>query len=125
VNQAIEMQIIEHEEKLKHAMLQSDVSTLDKLLASDLIFTNHLGQLMTKQDDLKAHESGMLKIDKISLSDIKVLMNSAISVVSVQAHIVGKFHDKVSENNFRFTRVWRKVSNDTWQIIAGHSSIVI
>jgi len=33
-------------------MLKSDVNTLDELLSSDLVFTNHLGHLMTKQDDL-------------------------------------------------------------------------
>ena len=106
-------------------MLQSDLATLDDLLAPDLIFTNHLGHLMTKQDDLEAHESGMFKIEKISLSDQKIKPNEGVVVVSVQAHVLGSFNGEVSESNIRFTRVWSKISNGNWQVIAGHSSIVV
>ncbi|MDH5407896.1 MAG: nuclear transport factor 2 family protein [Gammaproteobacteria bacterium] len=112
------------EERLKNAMLQSDVSALDDLLAPDLVFTNHLGFTMSKQDDLDAHRSGVLKINQIDLSDqkIKVLQDSA--VVTVQAHIIGSFNGETSENDFRFTRVWAKASDDHWQIVVGHSCLV-
>ena len=125
MDQPMEKQIKEHEERLKQAMVQSDVVILDALLAPDLIFTNHLGQRMSKQEDLEAHRSGMLKIGEITTSDqaIKILDN--VAVVSVQARIVGKFADTVSENDYRFTRVWSKSTNNNWQVIAGHSSIVV
>lgn len=124
MNQTIEMQVEECEERLKQAMLLSDVSALDKLLAPDLTFTNHLGHLMTKQDDLEAHKSGMLKVNEITLSDQKITICGGVAVVSVRAHILGSFAGEVSENNYRFTRVWSKTSNKVWQIIVGHSSIV-
>lgn len=44
-----EVQILEAEELLCKAMLESDIVTLDKLLSSDLIFTNHLGQVLGKK----------------------------------------------------------------------------
>jgi hypothetical protein len=47
-------QIVEVENQLRTAMLGSDVTALDDLLAPDLIFTNHLGQLLGKDDDLAA-----------------------------------------------------------------------
>jgi len=40
------------EEKLRHAMLTSDVSALDELIADDLVFTMHTGQVVNKQFDL-------------------------------------------------------------------------
>ncbi|GJD17534.1 hypothetical protein RIVM261_024900 [Rivularia sp. IAM M-261] len=43
----IEHQIIEAEEKLRLAMLHSDVKALDELLSSRLIFTNHQGHLVS------------------------------------------------------------------------------
>jgi len=121
----IKKKIEECEEQLKQAMLESDILTLDKLLAPDLVFTNHLGQLMTKRDDLDAHKSGMLKINKITLSEQMIKIFSGSAVVTVQAHILGVFDNKVSDSNFRFTRVWSKESNDVWQIVAGHSSIIV
>jgi len=91
MNQSIELQIEECEDRLKQAMLQSDISVLDELLASDLVFTNHPGKLMTKLDDLEAHESGMLKITEITLSDQKIKIYSGVAIVSVLAHISGSF----------------------------------
>lgn len=125
MNQPIEMQIKKCEEQLRQAMLHSDIPALDKLLADDLTFTNHLGQLMTKQNDLDAHKSKILDINKISFSDQKIKIYECIAIVTVQAHITGSFDGEESENNFRFTRVWSKTSNKEWQIIIGHSSIVI
>lgn len=62
----IESQIIDAEERLKQAMLASDVSVLDKLLAPEIIITNHFGQLMSKEDDLGAHKSGLIKIHELN-----------------------------------------------------------
>jgi len=124
MSQVIELQIAECEERLKQAMLRSDISALDELLEPDLIFTNHLGQLMTKQDDLEAHESGKLKINEITLSEYKFKIYGSVAVVSVHAHILGSFYGLVSENNFRFTRVWSKTLSKRWRVIMGHSSIV-
>ncbi len=72
-------------------MLQSDFDVLDELLASDLIFTNHLGQLMSKQDDLDAHKSGMLKITEITLCEQKINIYGDVAVVSIQTYISGSF----------------------------------
>jgi ketosteroid isomerase-like protein len=124
MNQAPEVEIQAAETALKQAMLTSDVETLDRLLAADLIFTNHLGQPMTKQDDLDAHRAGAIAIEAINLSDqtIKVLDNAAI--VTVAAHITGQFADDPFDETLRFTRIWQAVSPGTWQIIAAHASMV-
>lgn len=118
-------QIKDHENQLKQAMLRSDIETLDRLLSQDLIFTNHLGQCITKQDDLSAHESGLFKINEIVLSDQRIFIFSDSAVVVVHARIMGGIPDKPSDNNFCFTRVWKKYENNNWQVIVGHSTIVV
>ena len=125
VKQPLELQIKQYEERLKQAMLRSDVAALDELLAPDLSFINHLGQLMTKQNDLQAHKSGMLKINQITLSDQKIKVYGDVAVVTVLTHIIGSFAGAASEDNFRFTRVWAKSTSNAWQVIAGHSSTVV
>jgi len=110
---SVESRIAEYEERLRLAMLESDITTLDELLSPDLVFTNHLGQLMTKQDDVDAHQSGMLNISMISLSDKKINIYNDVAVVSVQAHIIGSYAETTSDSHFRFTRVWIRMANDT------------
>ncbi len=81
-------------------------------------------QLMSKQDDLAAHRSGGLKIEEIDLSDQRIQMSDNVSIVSVQSRIVGNFGGISSESILRFTRIWKKQANETWQVIAAHSSVV-
>ncbi len=120
-----EEQIQRFEERLKKAMLNSDVAELDDLLAPELIFTNHLGQLMNKQDDLNIHKSGKLKIQEIDFSDQRIIMAESVAIVSVQARVVGNFSGALSESVLRFTRIWQEKSKDCWHVIAAHSSMVI
>lgn len=72
MTQSIKTQIQQYADRLKDAMLHSDVLELDELLAADLVFTNHHGYLMGKDDDIGAHQSRVLKIEKIDLSDQKI-----------------------------------------------------
>lgn len=58
--QTARARILAAEDRLRTAMLRSDVKVLDELLDPGLIFTNHVGQLLSKEDDLAAHTSGML-----------------------------------------------------------------
>ncbi len=125
MSQSIEIQIQKCEERLKEAMLQSDVSALDNLLSDDLIFTNHFGHTMTKKDDLEVHQAKLVDINEMTLSDRQIKIFEKIAIVTVKAHIIGRFKDEESDNNFRFTRVWHQTSTDTWKLTAGHSSIVI
>ena len=111
------------ENRLKMAMLDSDVSALDTLLAEDLIFTNHLGQIMTKQDDLNAHKSGAVRIQTIEQTEQRIKLLGDISIISVQSQIFGEFGGVQSDLALRFTRIWQKTGNDNWQVIAAHSSI--
>ncbi len=66
-----------------------------------------------------------MKINKITLSDQKIRISSGLAIVSVQAHISGVFSGEKSECDFRFTRVWSQASSGAWQVVVGHSSIVV
>lgn len=123
MNKTIEKEIQEHEDRLTEAMLRSDVNVLDELLSSDLVLTNHLGHLMTKQDDLEAHKSGILKIETLTPSEQRIQILNDVAIVTVKVHILGSFAGVSSESDFRFTRVWARSSNNLWQIITAHSCI--
>lgn len=118
-----ESEIIKAEELLRRAMVSSDIAAIDSLLSTKLLFTNHLGQVISKSDDLNGHRSGNLVIENLKLSHQQIMLVSDLCIVSVQAKITGSYKGSPANGNFRFTRVWEK-ENGVWQVIAGHSSIV-
>lgn len=120
----LQTQIVELEEQLRTAMLGSDVDALDELLAPDLIFTNHLGQLLGKDDDLAAYRSGVLKIAGLEQSEQQVLVLGEAAVVSVRMQISGTYQDAPANGDFRFTRVWARSQRQRWQIVAAHSVLI-
>ena len=124
MNHCIETEIQYYEEQLKDAMLHSDISQLDKLLSPELVFTNHLGHIMSKQDDLEAHRLKLFNISEITQTDQLIKIYDNIAIVTVKAHIVANFKGSESANYFRFTRVWTKDLNKTWRITVGHASLV-
>ena len=121
---ANEGEILKYEERLRKAMLRSDISALDQLLAPELIFTNHLGQVLSKKDDLESHYSGILKVEALTASEEHVLLMGEVAIVSVRVHLMGSYAGIKSDNDFRFTRVWAQSSGDTWRVVAAHSSLV-
>lgn len=121
---SIETQISEAEEQLRLAMLASDVAMLGKLLAAELIFTNHLGHVLSRQDDLDAHRSGIVKIEQLTPSEQHIQLVGDVAIVSVCMHIVGSYAGNHSEADLRFTRVWAPAADGGWQVVAGHASVV-
>jgi hypothetical protein len=117
-----EAQIIELEERLRQAMLHSDVVELDALIAPELLFTHHLGEIFSKQEDLDAHRSGKFKFTEVTPSDRQIQLNHGFTVVSVLMHILGSYEGTPVEQNIRFTRVWAISASGSIQIIAGHTS---
>jgi ketosteroid isomerase-like protein len=111
------------EESLRVAMESSDVDALDKLISSKLLFTNHFGRTITKDDDLLLHKSGELNIESISLSDMVVEDLGDSVAVSVRAKIVSTFQSSNRSTDFRFTRVWTQ-EEGRWVVAVGHSCIV-
>lgn len=120
----IEDQIVEAEEKLRLAMLHSNVKALDELLSPRLLFTNHLGHLVGKEEDLAGHKSGALKLNSLSASEQHILLAGDVAIVSVRVQLSGSYNGTPTNGVFRFTRVWSQSQDGTWQVIAGHSGVV-
>ncbi|WP_226001742.1 nuclear transport factor 2 family protein [Paenibacillus sp. BJ-4] len=82
-------QIIEYEEKLRKAMLASDVKMLDELIHDNLIFVNHFGQMLNKEADLEAHRSGVLHFTDIQVMDQKVIPLDGTAVTITRVSLQG------------------------------------
>ena len=120
----LQAQIIEVEERLRQAMLHSDVRVLDELIAPELLFTSHFGQLVSKEDDLAFHRAGVLRLKELEPSQQHIQLHPGFAVVSVLMHLVGTYEGTPIDQSIRYTRVWSISPNGSMQIIAGHMSEV-
>ena len=124
MTETIEIQIVEVEEQLRQAMIASDISILNALLAPSIVITNHLGQLVERQADLAAHESGLIKIHALNPSEQKIQIVGEVAIVSVRMQIQGNHNGCPANGDFRFTRVWAAV-NGVWHVVAAHIGAVV
>lgn len=117
-------QIAAAEERLRLAMLASDVAVLEELISPALIFTNHLGQAFGKQDDIALHRSGVLRFSQMEGSEAQVASYADFCIVSVRMKVAGSYGGTAFGADLRYTRVWRLAEGGHWQVAAGHSSAV-
>jgi catechol 2,3-dioxygenase-like lactoylglutathione lyase family enzyme/ketosteroid isomerase-like protein len=116
--------IASSEEKLRQAMLDSDVLALDELIADDLIFTApHTGHVVDKQTDLTAHRTGTIDFTQIDILDRQVQHYDNCAIVAVKTQLAGRQNGQAFTGNYCYTRVWVKLQ-DRWQIGGGHVSQV-
>lgn len=115
--------IVMLEKRLESAMLSSDVDVLDELLDDKLVFTDHVGQKITKQMDLEAHRSGFIKIESIGQSNQSVNLFENVAIVTVLSEFCGHFGGVQSIAKINFTRVWQKKNSNEYKLIAAHSSL--
>ena len=124
MTETVETQIINAEERLRQAMLDSDLGVLNELLDPTIIITSHLGELLGKQDDLAAHESGLIKIHELKPSEQHIQIHREVAIVSVRMQLSGSYNSSPANGDFRFTRVWAVSSSGTWRIVAAHIGVV-
>lgn len=105
-------------------MLTSDVDALDQLIADDLVFTNHFGQLLTKQLDLDIHRSGVLQFSRLEPSEQLIKLDSPLAIVSARIKVSGIYERESFSADLRYTRIWRKSEDGKWRVIIGHSSMI-
>ena len=117
----VQEQIISLEQALLQAMLSSDVKELDALIADDLIFTNHLGQIIGKAEDIEAHRSGKVSIDTIEPSEQFIRIFKDTAVVSVLMKMEGTYLDQPFRGKNRYLRVWMN-GDKGWKIVAGQAT---
>lgn len=116
--------VIDAEQQLRLAMVCSNIETLHDLLADELIFINHLGHRVSKQEDIELHQSGLLSITSITLSDMQVHAYGDCGLVHVNADITAKYQGAESNGRFAFSRVWLKKGLNV-QVISAQSTAFV
>lgn len=99
------------------AIIKGDTDAVDKATGDNYVFTDGTGRVTTKKelmDDLKA---GKLKLESVSISDVKVHFYGNTAVETSKLVQKGTRDGKDTSGTYRFTRVWVNKAG-TWQTVA-------
>lgn len=119
MNQA---RVIEYEEMLRSAMLSNNVELLEELLSDELIFVNHFGQWLSKEQDINAHRSKSLDIAGIEVleQEIKLFQELAVTVTKVALNGSLAAGESIG-GEYSYTRVWKDVEGKL-KVVSCHCS---
>jgi hypothetical protein len=106
------------EERLRIAMLTSNVTELDALIDERLMFVGPDGGLYRKEDDLNLHRSGAEKLTRVDFEEITIELHGATAIAVVLANLAGVLNEQAFEGYYRYTRTWTR-GDRGWRIIAG------
>lgn len=104
-------------------MVNSDVENLDKLLSDKLAFVSPFGHVITKEDDIEIHTSGMQKITEIKFLSQKIIPLEDAVVTITQAQVKSILAGEHREDELCYTRVWQSAENEL-KVISGSCSFV-
>jgi ketosteroid isomerase-like protein len=114
--------IRELEQRLKAAMMTSDVDVLDALLADDLTFVDATGKLWSKADDLNGHRYGLQRIDSLAIDEQNVRVYGTFAITVTRVSISGTFAGTPFAGSLRYTRTWGDV-NGAWKVVAAQCGL--
>lgn len=109
------------EDALRSAMVASDVAALSALIDEGLVFTGPDGTVLGKDQDLSAHDAGILKLSKLDLFDRRLHRIGDNVLVTTKANLAGAFAGTPIDGTYCYTRLWSQASGQ-WRVIAGHAA---
>ena len=101
-------EVLQAEERLRVAMLTSNVPELDALIADRLLFIGPDGGVYKKEDDLELHRSGTQRVSQAVWEDVQVELHGSVAVTVVLASLVGEFKGEAFAGQCRYIRTWMR-----------------
>lgn len=109
------------ETRLIKAIIRSDCESLNALIADSLIFINHVGQRVTKTEDLAMHASGQIHIEAVTRESFDACEYSGCLVVNTCLSVTGTYAGQSANGRFHYLRTWAKTDKG-WQVVGVKSS---
>jgi ketosteroid isomerase-like protein len=109
-------QIEKLEQQWRTATLSGDTGTLDKMLAEDFVGISWNGEVSTKAMQIDRIRTRTFALTRLDLTDSKVKLLGRVAIVTSLAQVTGTSDGADMTGTFRYTRVYQRLPNGTWQI---------
>ena len=117
-------QIQKLEEQLNAALVGADIDALERLVSDELVFTDHMGVVHSKTEELSNYASRFFDVKTIVSSGKKIVVTGQTAVVSDQLEMSGEYDGIESSSRFAATRVWGLTEAGGWQLLVIHMSLL-
>lgn len=114
---------IQLEDRLFNAMLASDVAELDRLIADDLLFVNHVGQRVTKAEDIGMHAAGTIEIHSIERQTLNACESENCIVIDTSVSIKGSYAGQALNGRFHHFRTWVNTA-EGWRVVGLKTTLI-
>ena len=113
--------VIDLDKKRMTAMAQKDITTLNRVLSDDLIYTHSSARLDTKQSLIGNMESGSAVYTAVEPSDVKAQDLGDTVVLTGSCRISVMSQGRPNSFSVRFTDVYAN-KDGQWQMVAWQST---
>ena len=101
------------------ALILRDTAALEKLYASEYLFTDPFGAVVTRDQDIANVKSGDFVLKSFEISDVKVRVYGDVGVMTGLNRSQASFKGADASGDYRFTDVFVK-RDGRWQVITSH-----
>ena len=111
------------EKDIGQANIRRDKAFFERIEADEFIFTDAIGGVTTKAEDIASLDkpAGEIKLVSYEVDGVHVRVYAKTAVVTGRATTVSKGKEREITSRTRFTDVFVRRSG-RWQIVVGHSS---
>lgn len=110
------------EDAWRTAILKSNSTALENLLADDYTGITSKGAIQTKDQAVQSLKSGALQLTMLEISDRKVRVYGTTAVVTSVAELTGGKSDPEMTGRYRYTRVYVRNPQGQWKIVSFEAS---
>jgi ketosteroid isomerase-like protein len=105
------------------AYLQRDMAALDRIMAVNYIFTNPLGEVSNKAQNLTAIKSNHVRFESTESDDVQVYIHGDTAVVTARSRFKGSYKGWGIGGRYQYTDVFVK-QNGHWRAVASQVTLV-
>lgn len=110
------LQLEELEAKLKEALVQNDIKTLQKIIHPNFIYTDEFGTSFTCLVELQAISSHVVVLESVTVNKREINYFENVAVVNYNELRIGTLNGAPFETNYFVSRVWKK--NAKWRLLS-------
>jgi ketosteroid isomerase-like protein len=106
----------------RDALMKSNPSQMEKLLADDYLAITASGTLQTRNEALASMRAGQMHFTTLDISDRKVRFYGTTALVTSLAEVQGTTADGDLSGSYRYTHVYVKDAQGAWKIVSFEAS---
>ena len=106
------------EEAWREAVLKSNTTRLESLLADDYMAITSSGTLQTPEQALENLRTGRTHFKQLEISDRKVRFYGTTALVTSVAEVQGTTSEGDVSGSYRYTRVYVRDAQGAWKVVS-------